>query len=92
MVENAFGILSMRFRIFRRPLECKVKSVDLIIKAACVLHYYLSTNQTITDFDGARAEDGSVLRSVGQLHDNVRATREAFHVRESFCNYFNNSN
>ncbi|XP_046960707.1 protein ANTAGONIST OF LIKE HETEROCHROMATIN PROTEIN 1-like [Vanessa cardui] len=92
VVENAFGILSMRFRIFRRPLECKVESVDLITKAACVLHNYLSTNQTIIAFDEASAEDGSVLRSVGQLHDNVRATREAFHVRESFCNHFNNNN
>lgn len=57
-----------------------------------MLHNYLSTNQTITAFDEASAEDGSVLRSVGQLHDNVRATREAFHVRESFCNPFNNIN
>lgn len=91
VVENAFGILSMRFRVFRRPLECKLESVDTITKATCVLHNYLITKQTILAFDVTSAVDDQ-LQSVGHLYDNLRATREAFRVRESFCNYFNNDN
>lgn len=41
VVENAFGILASRFRVFRRPFECRVDLVDKVVKAACVLHNYL---------------------------------------------------
>jgi hypothetical protein len=41
VVENAFGILASRFRVFGRPIELKVEIVDLIVKASCVLHKWL---------------------------------------------------
>jgi hypothetical protein len=41
VVENVFGILASRFRVFGRPIEVKVKNVDLILKASCVLHNWL---------------------------------------------------
>lgn len=37
-VECAFGILSSRFRIFLRPFEMKVETVDKIVMASCVLY------------------------------------------------------
>jgi len=40
-VECAFGILSSRFRVFRRQFESKVDTVRDVVKAACVLHNYL---------------------------------------------------
>lgn len=46
-VECTFGILASRFRVFRRPFESKIESVDNVVKAACVLHNYLR-NETIT--------------------------------------------
>jgi hypothetical protein len=41
MVENAFGIIASRFRVSGRPIEVKVETVDLIVKASCVLHNWL---------------------------------------------------
>lgn len=90
VVENAFGILSMRFRVFRRALECQLESVDAITKATCVLHNYLITKKTMTVFDDISVDE-LPFRSTGRLYDNLRATREAFRVRESFCDYFNNN-
>lgn len=42
-VENAFGILSSRWRIFRRPLAESPKNAELLVLAACVLHNYLTS-------------------------------------------------
>lgn len=41
IVENAFGILSSRFRVFQRPIAVGIDKVDEIIKAACALHNWL---------------------------------------------------
>ena len=44
IIENTFGILSSRFRIFRQCIELNPNFVEEIVMAACVLHNYLSVN------------------------------------------------
>ena len=46
-VENAFGILANRFRVFQQPMLVEPAKVVTITKAACALHNYLRT-QTLT--------------------------------------------
>jgi len=41
MVENAFGILSQKFKIYRRILQSLPENTDNIIFATCILHNYL---------------------------------------------------
>ncbi|KAF8777947.1 putative nuclease HARBI1 like protein [Argiope bruennichi] len=41
VVENAFGILTSRFRIFTRKIECQLSTTDKIVKASCALHNWL---------------------------------------------------
>lgn len=41
IVENAFGILASRFRIFEKPISCKVSTVDKIVRTCCALHNWL---------------------------------------------------
>ena len=47
IVENAFGILAQRFRLYNRHLQLNVENVDKVVKASCVLHNYLRDNRDI---------------------------------------------
>ena len=41
IIENCFGILAARWRIFRRPIRANISLVQNIIEAAVGLHNYL---------------------------------------------------
>lgn len=41
VIENAFGILASRFRVFRKPIAVLPESVDKIITASVCLHNFL---------------------------------------------------
>ena len=41
MIENTFGILGSRFRIFRGPIIRKIEDIKHITKAAVILHNFL---------------------------------------------------
>lgn len=41
IIENSFGILGARCRIFRRPIVAREEVVDNVTKAATALHNYL---------------------------------------------------
>lgn len=103
--ENAFGILVSRFRIFERPIACKVETVDKIVRAACVLHNWLSTNYKAAymprgsvdseDIDICEIVPGSWRSEIVQLPRIERVgsnnhSREAKIVREAYTKYFTN--
>ena len=46
VIENAFGVLSTRFRIFRRQIIAHVENVNLITKAAIALNNFLLNKET----------------------------------------------
>lgn len=41
VVENAFGILAARFRIFGRPVEITVDTTEILVKTCCSIHNWL---------------------------------------------------
>ena len=44
-VENAFGILTAKWRIFRRLIRAYVDVVDLIVKACVCPHYHFQLTE-----------------------------------------------
>lgn len=44
-IENAFGILSQRWRILRRPINASVEVAELIVQATIVLHNFLQNGE-----------------------------------------------
>ena len=60
-IENAFGIISAKWRIFSKPIKANVDLVDKITKATVCLHNYLrlTENATYTPAGFFDSEDSS---------------------------------
>ncbi|CAB4024636.1 Hypothetical predicted protein [Paramuricea clavata] len=88
IVENAFGILAARWRIYQRRIQLHPKNVDKIIKATCVLHNYLQkTSSSAANSEEIGYETRAAAIQALRLSGN-RASREAIEIREKFTNYF----
>ncbi|XP_068082037.1 uncharacterized protein [Anabrus simplex] len=93
VVENTFGILTQKFRIYNRRIQSKPESVDNIILVTCVLHNFI------------RKYDDSVFTLINETSDSTNqefvnpqlqnlhprggnSTREAFCIRDKLKDYF----
>lgn len=105
IIENTFGILANRFRVFHTCINLKVDNIDRVVLACCALHNFLRRNSansyTSNDvFDhedistgvltlGLRTQPENLL-DLASSHNRHHST-QAKDVRERFKNYFNNS-
>lgn len=85
VVENAFGILSNRFRCLLSTINAQPERVTKIVTAACVLHNFLSCDLLCTP--EARLEDGALF---GLTASRGRSNAVGASVREKMCTFFNN--
>ena len=96
-VENAFGILANRFRIFHTCIRLAPEKVEKIVLCATTLHNYLS--RTYPNYQGYHNDtnvDIHLTASAQRLSEHMihlepiqrRPTQEARRVREDFMNYF----
>lgn len=97
VVENAFGILTQKWRIFLRPIDVEVKTATNIVKAACCLHNFVMVHclsescQDNADGSPDEGTDESTPALLSFTPTNRRATNAAFEVRDHFVNYFDNN-
>lgn len=90
IVENAFGILVQKWRVFHRPLDVKIETAIKIVKVACILHNFLIKKESHTGFEHLIniPEDSNEAFS-NFSNSSRRAPTYAFEVRERFVNHFN---
>lgn len=103
IVENAFGILVSRFRIFESFIALKPEKVDVIVLAACSLHNWLrkTTNTYITQrcVDYEDIQLGTIINGSWRDHlqiclrnlsgtRNNRSSREAILIRNKYADLF----
>lgn len=87
VVEQAFGILSNRFKIFQKKMNLSVEKVELITKTCCVLHNLLSKkNQDYSNI--LQQEINTQLEPREDENSNQKSAAQS--VREGFEEYFNN--
>ena len=102
VIENVFGILTCRFRIYRRTIECNPDFVTLIVMATCILHNFLrQRGQADYTPPGSFDEEddaGNVIPGrwreevpIDSLPKDKRknAAEYAKNLRNSLANYFN---
>lgn len=88
VVENAFGILAMKWRVFLRSKETDLKTTECIVKAACCLHNYImiKNNNTLIESE----EKTETIRALSDMRStNRRTNTAAFEIREQFASHFN---
>ena len=78
--ENAFGILSIRWRVFRKPIKATVATVEDIIKATICLHNYLQ----LTD-NASCTPRGFVDRESSDVEVVLRDCRSDAVQAEGWC-------
>ncbi len=91
VIENAFGILASRWRIFHTPIPLLPSTVNQIVMACTVLHNMLMVNTTKAEMKLLRKEynmkecEGlTPLDPVGN-----RATQDNVDMRNNFCEFSN---
>ncbi|KAM4011680.1 putative nuclease HARBI1 [Anomaloglossus baeobatrachus] len=104
VVENAFGIMANRFRLFHTPINLKLQSIDSVVLACCTLHNFLR-RQDVNAYsppgfvDSVEPTNGEVV--LGEWRANAptiaglqpvihgRNKDDAKACRENYCQYFN---
>ena len=101
VIENSFGIMAARFRIFRAPIATKVETTISITKACVALHNYLMQHSNLycprKFVDRNNLKNGQWRRETGldtgltpyqTVHSN-NYTQDSKIVRDIYCEYFN---
>ena len=98
VVENAFGILSNRFRLFHTVVALSPAKTELAVLTTCVLHNYLKGDEPENMFDredftnhellhGQWRENSSEMQGLATQCSNS-SSLSARAVRDELCKYF----
>ena len=97
IVENAFGILVQRFRVFDRRICMDDHHCIQIVKASCVLHNYLCTARMdaanvmgrLNPHGAAYNQPHAMLRPF--TNQGIRPKKKAEMIRNIYMDYFNSN-
>ena len=82
-IENTFGILSNKWRIFHRPIAANIEKVEAMVKACCTLHNFVRERDGI-EFDLSMGATGFGDNEIHQ----PGLVRSAVTIRDKFGDYF----
>lgn len=93
VVENAFGILANRFRVFHTNINLSPEKATKIALSCCYLHNYLKMKnapiylRTSNEKDTGSNENSCFTDLEPMRYNN--SSSNAKNIRDKFCNYFN---
>ena len=91
LVENVFGILGQKFRIYNRRIHVKPEYLDKIVLSTCILYNFIRKIESDMPNGGSSTSQDN---AENPRHNNLppqggNSTKDAFRVRECFTDYFN---
>uniref|UniRef100_A0A671R801 DDE Tnp4 domain-containing protein n=1 Tax=Sinocyclocheilus anshuiensis TaxID=1608454 RepID=A0A671R801_9TELE len=90
VVENAFGILSNQWRVYRRVMAVTPEKAEAIVKTTCILHNFLRIHGNKCEEEHAvrssPCDSQDSLQPVLRMGANS-SSRLAVSFREKFCTY-----
>lgn len=105
-IENAFGILTAKFRILRNSLNMLPENAEKVVRATLVIHNFIRLNDSSNYFSSSFVDHinedsemvpGNWRNEVDPLPQcrmftRFNASREAFSIRDTLKEYLNNVN
>lgn len=90
IVENAFGILTHRFRILNTPIHLDISSIEDAVTVACILHNIL-IDEKVQSEPNAFNSDFNDLECIETLEEIVEleGSSDPREIRDKFKDYFN---
>ncbi len=88
-VENAFGILASRFRVFLSPIALAPEKVTKIVFCAIALHNFLISENRV-DFEATAGASTNPSQLTLEGPSTRAYTDEAKNIRKTFSDYFSN--
>ena len=88
IVENAFGILANRWRVFHTKIWMRPNWINNIVLAACVLHNFVQKETTAAETRTLLGDHGSREGLMAVPHVGNRGCTDAMAVRQKFATYF----
>lgn len=97
-IENTFGIMVSKFRIYHTPIVAHPEVAKSIVKSTIVLHNFIRKTRTASFEDELLMsvnDSGSTTNSLGNLNDisslgSNRSTNDAISCRNILKDYLNN--
>jgi len=83
VVENVFGILKQKWRIFLRPIESNVQTTVYVVKATCCLHNFIKMKQCTTVANDIENPHNIIHGLTSAKPTNHRSSTDIFEVREN---------
>ena len=84
IIENSFGIMAARWRIFRRPIIAQPERVEVYTKAAIALHNYLRTTESSVycppGFVDGEDGEGNIIGGSWREEENPSGLTSISHV------------
>lgn len=87
VVENAFGILAQKFRIYNRRIQLNPENADKVVMTTCILHNYIKSGSA-----GHSNNENDASHSLLNLpRQGGNSQAGAFNVRENLAQFFDSS-
>nr|CAI5831863.1 unnamed protein product [Callosobruchus analis] len=76
IVENVFGILASRFRIFHTEINIEPKRIESVVMACCTLHNYLTEANSVPyilpeSYDRGNLDEGSTIYGLSSRNSAI---------------------